>query len=264
MEKGDFEMYKRTEQWVAVADNKQIWSLTKLLSQERELYNEACACYNDKIYRLRQEIESARKDLQAKDVALSEVNRRLIEAEGWAYAKSPRTTRVEEDRQQVLTQHAEAVAQDDDDAKIVNVILDAPEVSVAIKVVRAKARDGGKRVGYIECLTQVNAVSERKFTDEQCPVREVDTEGKLKAASEAYDNLVVPTIAQVEECFSADDYVDRLPGLFQPKEKGKPKAKIKGDLGLHALYIFLTCLVFLYVTKISCPLHFQPVRKCDE
>ncbi|KAF5768352.1 hypothetical protein HanRHA438_Chr14g0646091 [Helianthus annuus] len=159
--------------------------------------------------------ESVRKDLQAKDVALSEVNRRLIEAGGRAYAEGPRAPRVEEDRQQVLDQHAETVAQLDD-AKIANAILDAPEVSVAVKVVRTKAHDAGKKVGYTECLTQVNAVSERKFTDEHCPVREVDTEGKLKAASEDYDNLVVPTLAQVEECFSADDYVDRLRGLFQP------------------------------------------------
>ncbi|MFS8008342.1 hypothetical protein Hanom_Chr14g01271561 [Helianthus anomalus] len=251
-EKGNFETYKRTEKWAT-----------------REHWNEACACDNDKFYHLRQKIvnlkaanaglekrenaavatmeeaivartttveamrkptlrETARKDLQAKDVALAEVTRRLIEAEVRAYAEGPRVTKVEEDHQRVLDQHAEAVAQLDD-AKIVNAILDAPEVSVAVKAVRAKARDAGYKAGYTECLTHVNVVSERKFIDEQCPVREVDTKGELKAVSDAYDNLVVPTLGHVKECLAADDYVNRLRGLFEPKENVEGETKGEGQ-----------------------------------
>ncbi|KAF5810524.1 hypothetical protein HanRHA438_Chr04g0180171 [Helianthus annuus] len=126
-EKVEFETYKMTEEWVAVVVHIQVWSLTKLLSQERKIWNEACVREDEKIYRLRQEImnlkaanaglekrevakvaamkeaivartttakakekanlarnrieEKARKDLQAHEVALAEVNRGLVEAE---------------------------------------------------------------------------------------------------------------------------------------------------------------------------------------
>ncbi|KAJ0680765.1 hypothetical protein HanPI659440_Chr16g0628021 [Helianthus annuus] len=128
-EKVDFEAYKRTEEWSAFATNKQVRSLTKLLSQERKLWNKACARDNDKFYRLHQEIinfkaanagledkeaavvaameeanlarnrieESARKDLQDKDVALVEVNQRLVEAEARADAEGTRAAKAEED-----------------------------------------------------------------------------------------------------------------------------------------------------------------------
>ncbi|KAJ0437199.1 hypothetical protein HanHA300_Chr16g0599321 [Helianthus annuus] len=128
-EKADFEAYKRTEEWNAVATNKQVRSFTKLLSQERKLWNKARARDNDKFYRLHQEIinfkaanagleekeaavvaamkeaslarnkieESARKDLQAKDVALAKVNQRLVEAEARADAEGASAAKAEED-----------------------------------------------------------------------------------------------------------------------------------------------------------------------
>ncbi|KAM0001783.1 hypothetical protein Hdeb2414_s0011g00366831 [Helianthus debilis subsp. tardiflorus] len=121
-EKANFEVYKRTEEWSAVATNKQVWSLTKLLSKERKLWNNACVRDNDKFYRLCQEIinlkaanaglkkkevavvatleeanlarnrieENACKNLHAKDVALAAVNRRLLEFEVEARAERAR------------------------------------------------------------------------------------------------------------------------------------------------------------------------------
>ncbi|MFS7939286.1 hypothetical protein Hanom_Chr05g00449951 [Helianthus anomalus] len=144
--------------------------------------------------------ENARKDLQAHEVVLADVNRRLVEAKAWA-------TKVEEEHQQAVAQLDDAKAMnanlkadrewmlDYGVVHIANAILDAPETIVAVAVVMAKARDAGYRVGYTECLTHVNVV---------------DTESELKAATDAYDALVVPALAQVEECLAADDYVDCL------------------------------------------------------
>ncbi|KAJ0914609.1 hypothetical protein HanPSC8_Chr06g0240511 [Helianthus annuus] len=50
---------------------------------------------------------------------------------------------------------------------IANAILSAQEVDVAVATLRAKARDAGYKAGYTECLTHVNAVSDKKFTNEQ-------------------------------------------------------------------------------------------------
>ncbi|KAJ0802700.1 hypothetical protein HanPI659440_Chr03g0131921 [Helianthus annuus] len=136
--------------------------------------------------------ENTHKNLE---VALADVNRNLVEAE-------TRATKAEEERGQAIA----------------NAILDAPETTVAVADVVARARDAGYKVGYTKYLTHVNVVSDKKFTDEQCPLPAVDTEAELKAATDAYNALVVPALAQVEECLAADDYVDRLRGLFEPKE----------------------------------------------
>ncbi|KAJ0789220.1 hypothetical protein HanPI659440_Chr05g0200991 [Helianthus annuus] len=113
---------------------------------------------------------------------------------------------------------------------IANAILDAPDVDVAVATLRAKARDVGYKVGYTDCLTHVNAVSDKKFTDEQCRAREVDTEGNMKAASDTYNTLVVPILAQVEEYLAADVYVDRLRDLFEPEPdaEGETEGECQG------------------------------------
>ncbi|KAJ0779589.1 hypothetical protein HanPI659440_Chr06g0228171 [Helianthus annuus] len=228
-EKADFEAYKRTEKWSAAAANKQVRSLTKILSQERKLSNEACACDNDKFYHLLQEIINmkaansglAKKEVavvvaiedailahnRMEDVALAELNGRLLEAEAEARAEraradaqsalaevektradaeSARAVKEGENCERVLAQHTTSSGQLDD-AKamigdfhadrqwmldygvvyIANAISSAPEVDVAVATLRAKARDAGYKAGYTECLTHVNDVLDKKFTDEQ-------------------------------------------------------------------------------------------------
>ncbi|KAF5758919.1 hypothetical protein HanXRQr2_Chr16g0735001 [Helianthus annuus] len=120
---------------------------------------------------------------------------------------------------------------------IANAILNAPEEYDTVLVLRAKARDAGYKAAYTECLTHVNSVPEKKFTDEQGCAREVDTKGELKAASDAYNTLVIPILAQVEECLAADNYVDHLRDLFEPEAdaEGETKGEGQGDSGRCAL-----------------------------
>ncbi|KAF5799495.1 hypothetical protein HanXRQr2_Chr07g0305181 [Helianthus annuus] len=51
----------------------------------------------------------------------------------------------------------------------------------------------------------------------------------MKAASDAYDALVLPALAQAEECLVADDYVDRLRALFEPKEGAEGENEDEGE-----------------------------------
>ncbi|KAJ0934446.1 hypothetical protein HanRHA438_Chr03g0107541 [Helianthus annuus] len=168
----------------------------------------------------------------ARDATLADVNRCLVEAEA-------RASKAEEERGQAFSTLDEAISMNanltHDRAwipkfgvvhlnalssffNVANAILHALETTNAVADVVERARDAGYMAGYTECLTHVNVVSEKKFTDEQCSLRAVDTEAVMKAAIDAYVALVVPALAQVEECLVADDYVDRLRALFEPKE----------------------------------------------
>ncbi|MFS8014609.1 hypothetical protein Hanom_Chr15g01346531 [Helianthus anomalus] len=80
-------------------------------------------------------------------------------------------------------------------AHIANVILSAPEGDVAVATLRAKVRDARYKVGYTECLTHVNALLDKKFTDEQCRSRDIDTKGELNSASQVYNTLPLPILA---------------------------------------------------------------------
>ncbi|KAJ0836960.1 hypothetical protein HanRHA438_Chr16g0772841 [Helianthus annuus] len=156
--------------------------------------------------------EKSRKEVEAREAILGDVNRRLEEAE-------TRARQVAEEKDGLATMNAQLVA---DCAWMRDfAILDAPENTDAVAKVRECAREAGFKAGYNECLTHVNALSATKFTDERCALRDVDTDATFRAATEAYDGLIVPALAQTEECLDADDYVDRPHTLFEPKKDGE-------------------------------------------
>ncbi|XP_035838615.1 uncharacterized protein LOC118486342 isoform X1 [Helianthus annuus] len=65
-EKAAFEKQKQTEAWAATARLKQVRTLSKLLSDERKGWREACARENEKLFRVRQQVTN----LKAANVAL--------------------------------------------------------------------------------------------------------------------------------------------------------------------------------------------------
>ncbi|KAM0054064.1 hypothetical protein Hdeb2414_s0006g00190881 [Helianthus debilis subsp. tardiflorus] len=167
-EKADFEEYKRTEEWSAAAANEQVRSSTKILSPERKLWYEACTRDNDEFYHILQEIinlkaanaglaknetavvaaieetilacnrmeEDARKNLQAKDVAPAELNRRLLEAKMEVRAERIRvdaqSARVETEKTKADAESAHARAEkmrvDTESARVVKVKEDYQRV----------------------------------------------------------------------------------------------------------------------------------------
>ncbi|KAF5767412.1 hypothetical protein HanRHA438_Chr14g0633951 [Helianthus annuus] len=110
-----------------------------------------------------------------------------------ADSESARAVKAEENYERVLAQHTASSGQLEDakamnadrqwmrDYGVVfigNAILSTPEVDAVVAALRAKARDAGYKACYTECLTHVNAVSDREFTIERCRAHEVDTKGE--------------------------------------------------------------------------------------
>ncbi|KAJ0592008.1 hypothetical protein HanHA300_Chr03g0079871 [Helianthus annuus] len=154
----------------------------------------------------------ARIEVQARETILGDVNQRLEEAE-------MRARQVAEERDGLATSNAQLV----DDrawmrefgvANVANAILDAPENTTAVVNVIDRTREAGFKAGYNECLKYVNALSLKKFTDERCALRGIDTDATFTTVTEAYNNLILPALAQIVECLEADDYVDRLCAFF--------------------------------------------------
>ncbi|MFS7989806.1 hypothetical protein Hanom_Chr11g01051171 [Helianthus anomalus] len=157
--------YKRTEELAISAGHKQALEEANLgRSNAVKALEEANLAYA----KLE---ESARKDLQARDASLVDVNRRLLEAEA-------RAAKAEEERGQAVAMLDDAISMNANliadrawmrefgVVHVTNAILDAPETTYAVADVVAHARDAGYKAGYTECLTHVNAISKKKFTDE--------------------------------------------------------------------------------------------------
>ncbi|KAJ0541555.1 hypothetical protein HanPI659440_Chr09g0326811 [Helianthus annuus] len=96
---------------------------------------------------------------------------------------------------------------------IVGTILDAPENATA--VLKECAWRAGYKVGYNKCLSHVNPFYKSRFTDERSGFHGVDTEALYAAAVDAYNNLSISAIEDIEKCLETDDYVDRLWLLYE-------------------------------------------------
>ncbi|KAF5798945.1 hypothetical protein HanRHA438_Chr07g0309211 [Helianthus annuus] len=94
-EKAAFEKLKQTERWAASAGLEQVRSLAKPLSDELKLWKEACARENEKLFRVRQELNNLKvvnaalvKEKSAAEAAIKEAETRgataLKEAEARA------------------------------------------------------------------------------------------------------------------------------------------------------------------------------------
>ncbi|KAJ0930066.1 hypothetical protein HanPSC8_Chr04g0145011 [Helianthus annuus] len=109
------------------------------------------------------EQEDSRKELQAREVILAVVNRRLMKVEA-------RAAKAEEERDDMATTNANLVAdrtwmRNFSVFHVVNAILDALENTNAVAGVVGRAREAGYKANYIECIAHVNVVSAKKFTD---------------------------------------------------------------------------------------------------
>ncbi|MFS7998639.1 hypothetical protein Hanom_Chr12g01156281 [Helianthus anomalus] len=168
------------------------------------------------------------KQEEARETILGDVNRRLEETEG-------RARQVAEERDGLATSNAQLV--DDHDWMQE---FGVANLCILSLIIPCNTREAGFKAGYNECLTYGNALSPKKFTDERCALRGVDTKAAYSAAAEAYNGLIVPALEQIEACLEAGDYVDRLRILFEPCKDGEgtsgAKLQTYDRLGLHALF----------------------------
>ncbi|KAM0052075.1 hypothetical protein Hdeb2414_s0007g00244001 [Helianthus debilis subsp. tardiflorus] len=114
---------------------------------------------------------------------------------------------------------------------IVGTVLDAPENATAVNELKERAREAGLKASYNECLSHVNPFHKSKFTDERSGFHGIDTEALYAAAVNAYNNLSISAIEDIEKCLEAEDYVDHLRLLYEPLEEEETAGGSKEDAG---------------------------------
>ncbi|KAF5760454.1 hypothetical protein HanXRQr2_Chr16g0753681 [Helianthus annuus] len=114
---------------------------------------------------------------------------------------------------------------------IVGTVLDAPENATAVNELKERAREAGFKAGYNECLSNVNPFYQSKFTDERSGFHGIDTEALYVAVVNAYNNLSLSAIEDIEKCLEAEDYVDCLWLLYERPEKEEAAGGAKEDAG---------------------------------
>ncbi|KAJ0807983.1 hypothetical protein HanLR1_Chr00c0883g0779321 [Helianthus annuus] len=67
----------------------------------------------------------------------------------------------------------------------------------------------GSRLAIINASPMVNSFFRSRFIDERSGFHGVDTEARYVAAVNAYNNLSLFAIGDIEQCLEAEDYVDR-------------------------------------------------------
>ncbi|KAF5820723.1 hypothetical protein HanXRQr2_Chr01g0005381 [Helianthus annuus] len=110
---------------------------------------------------------------------------------------------------------------------IVRTVLDTPENAAVVNELKEHAREAGFKAGYNQCVAHVNSFFRSRFIDERSGFHGVDTEARYVAAVNAYNNLSLFAIGDIEQCLEAEDYVDRLRLLYEPPEK----KNASGDAG---------------------------------
>ncbi|KAJ0457378.1 hypothetical protein HanIR_Chr15g0773021 [Helianthus annuus] len=215
-EKAAFEKLKQTERWAASAGLEQVRSLAKLLSDERKHWKEACARENEKLFRVRQELNN----LKAANAAL--VKEKNAAEPAIKVAETRGETALNEAEAHAAKELADANADRTklnkvvEELQIVETILDSPENAAAVTDMNEWARWAGFKAGYNKCLNDVNLFYGGKFTGERSGFHSVDTEAAFDAAVDAYNKLSIPAVDHIETCLEAKDYMDRLRLLFNP------------------------------------------------
>ncbi|KAM0055895.1 hypothetical protein Hdeb2414_s0006g00211501 [Helianthus debilis subsp. tardiflorus] len=171
--------------------------------------------------------------MQNRVTIIEEVSARATEAES-------RGSEAEETRDGLATSLSKVTADhlwmsEHSIGHIVGTVLDAPENASAVSEMNERACQAGFKAGYNECLTHVNPFFKSRFTDERSGFHGVDTEASYAAAMDAYNNLSISALDDIEKCLEAEDYVDRLRLLFDQPEEDEGTGGAKNDAGTSGI-----------------------------
>ncbi|MFS7964230.1 hypothetical protein Hanom_Chr08g00747741 [Helianthus anomalus] len=147
--------------------------------------------------KLNKAVEELKVEVQNRVTIIAEVSARATEAE-------VRAREAEETRDDLATSLSQVTVdhlwmREHDIGHIVGTILDAPENS--------------------------------RFTDERSGFHGVDTEAAYAAAVDAYNNLSILTLDDIEKCLEVEDYMDRSRLLFDLPEEDEDAGVAKNDAG---------------------------------
>ncbi|KAJ0705027.1 hypothetical protein HanPI659440_Chr14g0569041 [Helianthus annuus] len=258
-DKAAFEKQKQTSEWAAAAQLKQELANAKAanatLSQEKaaaeaisakeagarasKAYEEAAEKEsraskaleeaNAERIRLGKVVESLQAEVQAREVAVTDLTARVSAAEQRADAATEAKdalvssfNQLEADREWLRTHGI---------ARIVEAIMNAPETSSGLDLVKERARDAGFKAGFNRCIGHINVLSAGGYTDQASGFRDVDTEGRLKAAVASFYDTPLACVGELDECLEVADYVDRLRMLYPDVEEEEPAGGAGEDAG---------------------------------
>ncbi|XP_022042220.2 uncharacterized protein LOC110944881 [Helianthus annuus] len=162
--------------------------------------------------RLDKVVSSLQAEVQARGVAVTDLTARVSAAEQRADAAVEAKdalvssfNQLEADREWLRTHGI---------ARIVEAIMNAPETSSGLDLVKERARDAGFKAGFNRCIGHINVLSAGGYTDQASGFRDVDTEGRLKAAVASFYDTPLACVGELDECLEVADYVDRLRMLY--------------------------------------------------
>ncbi|KAF5768209.1 hypothetical protein HanXRQr2_Chr14g0633741 [Helianthus annuus] len=252
-EKAAFEKQKQTEAWAATARLKQVRTLSKLLSDERKGWREACARENEKLFRVRQQVtnlkaanvalvkEKAAGEAAAKEAKEAEARGAKALVEGLKVtaraAEAEARAREAAEARDSLISSLDQVKADRDWMRDHDIghVLSEPFLTRlrtrAVNELKERAREAGFKAGYNECLNHVNPFYKSKFTEDRSGFHGVDTEARYVAAINAYNRLSISALEDIDKCLEAEDYVDRLRLLYDDPEEEEAAGGAKGDAG---------------------------------
>ncbi|MFS7989729.1 hypothetical protein Hanom_Chr11g01050301 [Helianthus anomalus] len=216
-DKAAFEKLKQTERWATSVGLEQARAAKVLEDPDAD-----CT-------KLNKVVEELKAEVQSRVTILEEVSARATEVEAWA-------RQAEEVRDGLTTSLNQVIADrawmhEHGIAHIVETILNAPENATAVEVMNERARQVGFKAGYNKCLGDVNPFFTSKFTEERSGFHGVDTEATYAAAVDAYNNLSISALHDIEKCLEAEDYVDRLCLMFDLPEEDEGAGGAKNDAG---------------------------------
>ncbi|KAJ0454846.1 hypothetical protein HanIR_Chr15g0744591 [Helianthus annuus] len=179
--------------------------------------------------RLDQVVTSLQADVQAREVAVTDLTARVSAAEERAdsavEAKDALVSslnQLEADREWMRSCGI---------SRIVEAIMNAPETAAGLNLVRDRARDAGFKAGYNRCIGHLNVITKGSHTDERSGFRGVDTESHLKAAEASFYDTSLACIEELDSCLEAADYVDRLRMLYPDVEEDDAAGNARDDAG---------------------------------
>ncbi|KAJ0499829.1 hypothetical protein HanHA89_Chr13g0538281 [Helianthus annuus] len=179
--------------------------------------------------RLDKVVSSLQAEVQARAVAVTDLTARVSDAEKRADAAAEAKdvlvssfNQLEADREWLRTHGI---------ARIVEAIMNAPETSSGLDLVKERAREAGFKAGFNRCIGHINVLSAGGYTDQASGFRDVDTEGRLKAAVASFYDTPLACVGELDECLEVADYVDRLRMLYPDVEEEEPAGGVGGDAG---------------------------------
>ncbi|KAJ0797939.1 hypothetical protein HanPI659440_Chr04g0179471 [Helianthus annuus] len=278
-ERAKFDADKKAEEWGREGLKNKLQNAEQQLAKEKAEFKHICAQDNERAYAARQKIvdleakiaeltskveeahgEKAAKqqmevelseakvqlsrkdrDLQAKDIEIAELKRRLNEQidkceslEIDLGAEKVKAATPEEARavsaaalNVAQTNYSEAQGIVDTLVSkaewmrtrgvvlVANSILNAGELDRAVAALTDAARAVGHRGGYLECASHVEQMLGQEFDVSHCSVTE-QVDAALAHAENSYDNLTLPVMDLVVEALKKNDWFQRLKTILDP------------------------------------------------